>query len=438
MFAGVEDITGSVKPTQHDISAADNRMTMLKYMELEQDFAIAENEAVKGEHMQLQLEQMLSMYDHVKQFGVDRTFLALYNNDGQLGRAIGVKFPGFESMDCVGVPTSTYSQMFIAAMEDENGGLLSKLWQWIKLLWESLKKIATVVWEKIKSFFGSADKSDASMLQQIQTLKDDAKVSTTIKVVKQWALRAIIAGIFTWVGKVISNKVFSVLDDTFIKKGDRETLMKHVGIDSELIEIVGGVEFKKWASTLEKYAKDLDGAKDKVNEAFDKIAKDDQLKNFINSDPKLKDEYARLNALHEGVDFNYEFNKNKYDGRAEFKQEGWFKSIFTKAGRAIKFHKNEADNAAREIVQLRILVHKGIQKLYEDAQKKRAAQNPKPTPHSGGNGNSGNQNAPAGNNKNQSKPNKKPKSAPNSGGNGSGGGQNAPSGNNGLPGPVNP
>lgn len=382
MFAGVEDITGSVKPTRHDISAADNRITMLKYMELEQDFAIAENEAVRGERMQLQLEQLLSMYDHVKKFGVDRAFLALYNDDGRLERATGIRFPSFESMDCVGVPTSTHSQMFIAAMEDENDGLLSKLWKWLMLLWDSLKKIATVVWEKIKSFFGSADKSDSVMIQQIQAVKDNDKISCTIEVVKQWAFRAILAGITTWTFKTLSGKVGSFLDETFTAKGDRETLMKHAGIDTELVRLSKGSDFKEWADKLGKCIKDADGAKDKINKVFEKI-QSENLEDVAKNNPELGRALEGMRSMQKGLNLNYDLEKNNIDGRSQFKQEGFFKSIFTKAGRAIKFHKNEADAAAREITQLRVTLHKGVLDLYNKLKAAQNAQNAAP----GGSGN---------------------------------------------------
>ena len=64
------------------------------------------------------LSRMCDMYDHVKQFCIDRTFVSLYNRHGELDRVCGMRFPSCESMDVVGDRYSQYSTAFIAAMEN--------------------------------------------------------------------------------------------------------------------------------------------------------------------------------------------------------------------------------------------------------------------------------------------------------------------------------
>ncbi len=91
----------------------------------------AENETA-AEATNMMFDQLLMMYHHVKRFGIDRTFLSLYNNKGQLNSMIGYRFPSCESIDSVGSPRSQMSAAFIAAMEDEQGGVFTKIWNWIK------------------------------------------------------------------------------------------------------------------------------------------------------------------------------------------------------------------------------------------------------------------------------------------------------------------
>lgn len=85
-----------------------------------------------AEATNMMFDQLLMMYRHVKRFGIDRTFLSLYNDKGQLNSMIGYRFPSCESIDSVGSPRSQMSAAFIAAMEDEQGGVFTKIWNWIK------------------------------------------------------------------------------------------------------------------------------------------------------------------------------------------------------------------------------------------------------------------------------------------------------------------
>ena len=65
------------------------------------------------------LDRILNMYNYVKRYGIDRSFLSLYNRDHQIDNFVGVRFPACEDMDSVGNPRSPWSIRFIMAMEDD-------------------------------------------------------------------------------------------------------------------------------------------------------------------------------------------------------------------------------------------------------------------------------------------------------------------------------
>ena len=80
------------------------------------------------------LSRMIDLYDHVNKYGIDRTFVSLYNRHGELNRVCGIQFPACESMNPRGDKYSYYSTRFLAAMEDEKGGF----WARVKAIVNSL------------------------------------------------------------------------------------------------------------------------------------------------------------------------------------------------------------------------------------------------------------------------------------------------------------
>ena len=115
----------------------------------------AETADTKAEAANMVFDQVLNMYRHVKQNGIDRTFLSLYNNQGQLNSMIGYSFPSCESMDSVGSPRSSSSQAFIAAMESD--GIFTKIWNWIKEQWAKLVNFFRKVMDWFREACGNLD-----------------------------------------------------------------------------------------------------------------------------------------------------------------------------------------------------------------------------------------------------------------------------------------
>lgn len=163
LFAGMEsmlegdvEINNNVSAPDADSPAAINdaledENTAAEGAEIEKD---TEQEATETEMIATGLNQACNMYDHVKQFGIDRTFLSLYNRDGGLTKMIGVQFPACESMDAVGDPYSSYSSAFIEAMESGDG-LWAKIVNFFRKIADAIKNFFTKIWDWLASSFGS-------------------------------------------------------------------------------------------------------------------------------------------------------------------------------------------------------------------------------------------------------------------------------------------
>ena len=151
LFSGMEAYLGS------DISCTDtvdDATIAEQTAEVASDTADASEEAKDTEVASQMLGRMYDMYAHVKQFGIDRTFVSLYNRHGELDRVCGMRFPSCESMDVVGDRYSRYSTAFIAAMESSGSGLWAKVKEIVSKIWNWIKNVASKIWEKIKSLFG--------------------------------------------------------------------------------------------------------------------------------------------------------------------------------------------------------------------------------------------------------------------------------------------
>ena len=89
---------------------------------------------------------------------------------------LGMRFPSCESVDSEGTPASSYSQMFIAAMED-TGGLFSKIWEFIKKIIKKIVDFFSNVWTKIKEWVGFKVKQAEKKIAEIRS----AGTSTSIR-----------------------------------------------------------------------------------------------------------------------------------------------------------------------------------------------------------------------------------------------------------------
>ena len=151
LFAGMEAyLDGDISCTD----TVDDATIAEQTAEVASDTADASSVAKDNEVASQMLSCICDMYDHVKQFGIDKTFVSLYNRHGELDRVCGMRFPSYESMDVVGDRYSRYSTAFIAAMEDEKEGLWAKFKKMVAKIWNWIKNVASKIWEKIKALFG--------------------------------------------------------------------------------------------------------------------------------------------------------------------------------------------------------------------------------------------------------------------------------------------
>lgn len=125
------------------------------------------------------LDRTLTMYDHVKRFGIDRTFVSLYNRHGELDRVCNIRFPSCESMDTVGDRYSYYSTRFLVAMEADSGGAWEQFKTWMKNVWGWITEKIGTLWGKIKTLFGLNDKKVNNMTKMLGGLAATAGVAIT-------------------------------------------------------------------------------------------------------------------------------------------------------------------------------------------------------------------------------------------------------------------
>ena len=85
------------KPTEAEIT--EDAKTEVAEAEEGGDIEVKDTEVLaESQVLSAQFDELLAMQRHVAKFGVDRTFLSLFNKGGRLGRALGVNIPACESI----------------------------------------------------------------------------------------------------------------------------------------------------------------------------------------------------------------------------------------------------------------------------------------------------------------------------------------------------
>lgn len=118
------------------------------------------------------IDHILSMYETIKTFGVDRSFVALENFHGEFTRDFHVRLPSVEMMNPVGDPTD---QMSVVCLE-KLGGLIGGIWNFVKKvavgIYRFIKKIVLGVWHFL---FGNGEKQMAAYEKAVKAKKITAE-----------------------------------------------------------------------------------------------------------------------------------------------------------------------------------------------------------------------------------------------------------------------
>ena len=178
LFYGMEAYLDGDVEISNSVGAADTDDTIAaadQSAEIANDVADANSEAKDNEIQAQMLVQASKLYTHVKTYGIDRTFLSIYNSNGELDRICGIRFPSCESFAVTGNPRDQYSARFIAAMEDENTGFWHKIKSIISSIWEWIRRTALKIWYKITALFGKKIETLEQYTERFKKLYKDAK-----------------------------------------------------------------------------------------------------------------------------------------------------------------------------------------------------------------------------------------------------------------------
>ena len=249
LFSGMEaylDDGTSYTDTVDDTAIAEQTA------EVASDIADATEEAKDTEVASQMLSRMYDMYAHVKQFGIDRTFVSLYNRHGELDRVCGMRFPSCESMDVVGDRYSMYSTAFIAAMESSGSGLFAKIKAFILKIWKWIKETVASIWNKILSIFGFKKNR---MKQAVQALMNH---------------KGLIAGGAAVIAAATAGIIF------YRKHLQSKELNNYLSIAQKYLSAIKAVTANDEATTkaLASLKEQLDKAETALKEAFSKLAKE--------------------------------------------------------------------------------------------------------------------------------------------------------------------
>lgn len=118
------------------------------------------------------IDHIFTMYETIKTFGVDRSFVALENFHGEFTRDFHIRLPSVEMMNPVGDPTD---QLSVVCLE-KLGGLVGGIWNFVKKvavgIYRFIKKIVLGVWHFL---FGNGEKQMEAYEKAVKAKKITAE-----------------------------------------------------------------------------------------------------------------------------------------------------------------------------------------------------------------------------------------------------------------------
>ena len=345
-------------------------------------------EGVKMQNTAFQFDQMFSMYNHVKRFGIDRSFLSLYNKDHQIDNFVGVRFPACEDMDSVGNPRSRVSQLFIVAMEDENGGFFSKIKEFVKKVWDALVNFISKIWNKIKSWFTRTDSIDKRILKDLESKYNLTGIKFTVKDADDVDLEKNIKEISEKIDQVrkdtkerakelpkikeiMSAPDYKALSESLDDK-NRDAVNKiyrHFSVPNELKEAFGDAEFRAYIrrfstqqGMISKLSEDTDNMLSELSRYFS------DLRRIMKSDPDFEKRYKNLKhtkKILDKVKLN-DMRVNVITGNYEVDEDNmtWIMKKLNLETRAVINNKAIAECIAQDLIRMRAYIHDSVMRPY--------------------------------------------------------------------------
>ena len=166
----------------------------------------------------LMVDKLLSMHNHVLNYGIDRTFLAIYNENNLLDNVCGMKFPACEDV------YSDYAlnkQYFEACMEGL-GRSISDAFKWVIEKIKALFSWIGDMWNKFWGLFKNKTDENKKIIAKLKhaVLKNDAEFNA--KYVSQDAI----------------NKFDEIMNKMTSNESNNKSLLEGTGIsDDELTQI---------------------------------------------------------------------------------------------------------------------------------------------------------------------------------------------------------
>lgn len=160
------------KPTEAEIT--EDAKVEVAEAEEGGDIEVKDTEVLaESQILSAQFDELLAMQRHVAKFGVDRTFLSLFNKGGRLGRALGVDIPACESIDAVGYPTSALSMACLEAFGHKEKGVVAKIVDFIVALIQKIKNLAARFWTWLKGLMDN----QATKWQKLQNISKNRVIT---------------------------------------------------------------------------------------------------------------------------------------------------------------------------------------------------------------------------------------------------------------------
>lgn len=227
------------------------------------------------EMIMAQFMELGKRYDHVKKYGVDRTFMRLYNSNDELSRSFRYRFPSCESFDSTGSP---YSSESVACMEGI-GEALSAIWDFIVNLCKKIGAFFGRLFEAIRVRFGNIN----DQIGRLRKMSDDRPVwvdniddvdaeTYDIKPIRDFKTKV-------WDAKIKSSK----LDVATLKQMEQQvgTCIKDLQGSQNLASTAPdktSKELDEEARKAKKFREAFKTAKKEINKAVSDIKDDKKLK----------------------------------------------------------------------------------------------------------------------------------------------------------------